>query len=217
MTDKLQLFLDQSFDGIKLAPALFYAREPGIRFEIADPQRSYDEPYFLAQAFERSVVLFNEAFREEEEILLVTDIITRRHNPFIHKKPINVYRKYIKKAQALYRLKLQTLDETEEDEEEIATFRFSFACYKKDFNYPQLLQAICYQDFRHPSTILKSNKESGCRIYFVNLSRKLIYHLYDDRGCDIIAADKEDIRFLYEQYNHWILDYDRKKIDAVFG
>ena len=214
MPDKLQSFMDQYFNGIELVPALFYAWEPGIRFEIADPKRSYEEPNFLAQAFERSKALFDAAFNEEDEILLVTDLITWRNNSFIRKKPLNVYQKYIKQPQALYKLQLEDIQLSEFDDN-ITTRRFSYACRKKDIRYPQLLQAICYQDFDHPSTIT-SYQGSSAQIYLINITQQLIYHLYDDRGCDIIAADKENIRFLYEQYNDWILDYDRDKIDAVF-
>ncbi|MEI4525718.1 DUF3885 domain-containing protein [Priestia megaterium] len=53
-------------------------------------------------------------------------------------------------------------------------------------------------------------------IYFINLSKKKIFHLYDDRGCDVLASSKESIRFLYEEYNNWILDYDREEIDLLF-
>ncbi|MED3931645.1 DUF3885 domain-containing protein [Priestia megaterium] len=38
----------------------------------------------------------------------------------------------------------------------------------------------------------------------------------DDRGCDVLASSKESIRFLYEEYNNWILDYDREEIDLLF-
>lgn len=214
MPTKLQSFMNQHFNGIELAPALFYAWEPGLRFEIADPKRSYEEPNFLAQAFERSTVLFDTAFNDEDEILFVTDLITWRNNSFIRKKPVNVYKKYIKQPQALYKLQLEEIELPEFDEN-ITTRRFSYACRKKDVRYPQLLQAICYRDFNHPSKIT-NYQGSDARIYLINITQQLIYHLYDDRGCDIIAADKEDIRFLYEQYNDWILDYDREKIDAVF-
>ncbi|MCM3639930.1 DUF3885 domain-containing protein [Priestia aryabhattai] len=44
----------------------------------------------------------------------------------------------------------------------------------------------------------------------------MIFHLYDDRGCDILASNKESIRFLYEEYNNWILDYNREEIDLLF-
>ncbi|WCR25026.1 DUF3885 domain-containing protein [Paenibacillus thiaminolyticus] len=45
----------------------------------------------------------------------------------------------------------------------------------------------------------------------------MIYHLYDDRGCDVICADVDPLRPLYEEFNDWILDYDREKIEALFG
>ncbi|WP_328053691.1 DUF3885 domain-containing protein [Neobacillus cucumis] len=32
----------------------------------------------------------------------------------------------------------------------------------------------------------------------------------------MLAADKEGIRNLYEEYNDLILDYDRKRIDLLF-
>nr|WP_246187573.1 DUF3885 domain-containing protein [Ornithinibacillus caprae] len=44
----------------------------------------------------------------------------------------------------------------------------------------------------------------------------MIYHLYDDRGCDVIASNKEDLYSLYKECNKWILDYDRVEIDKVF-
>lgn len=215
MADRLHSLLTQSFNGIELEPALFYAWEPGIRFEISDPNQSYDEPGHLERAFKRSTSLFDAVFSEEDEILFVTDLITWRDKPFIQKKPLNIYKKYIKKPQALYKLQLKNIELPEFDEGGITARRFSYACRKNDIRYPQLLKAVCYQDFNHPSSIT-NNQGSHARVYFINLSQKLIYHLYDDRGCDIIAADKEAIRFLYEQYNEWILDYDREKIDAVF-
>lgn len=213
--DRLQTFLAHSFNKIELAPALFYAWQPGIRFEISDPYQSYGEPGHLVQAFERSTALFDAVFDEEDEVLFVTDINVPWNNPFLHKKPLNVYGKYIKQPQALYRLRLENVQLSEFDEGDITTYRFSYACRKNDIRYPQLLRAICYEDFGHPSRILK-NKQSSCDIYFINLSKKLIYHLYDDRGCDIIAADKEGIRYLYDRFNDWILDYDREKIEKVF-
>lgn len=215
MTHKLQTFLEQNFKNIELVPALFYAWEPGIRFEISDPHQSHDEPGHLNRAFKRSTALFDAVFDEEDEILCVTEMITWRNNSFIRKKPLNVYRKYIRQPQALYKLQLENIQLSEFDEGNITTRRFSYACRKSDIRYPQLLQAICYQDFDHPSTIT-NYQGAYAQIYFINLSKKLIYHLYDDRGCDIIATDKEDIQFLYEQYNDWILDYDREKIDSVF-
>lgn len=215
-TDRLQNILTENFNGLVLAPALFYAWEPGIRFEISDPHQACDEPGHLKRAFERSTALFDAIFGKEDDILFVTDLHTKQRNSFSHKKPLNIYKKYMKQTQALHGLQMRTVDLPEYDDDDIQTYRFSYACRKNDIRYPQLLQAICYEDFPHPSTILKNDRSSGYQIYFINLTKKLIYHLYDDRGCDIIAADKEEIRFLYDRYNDWILDYDRDKNDAIF-
>lgn len=51
------------------------------------------------------------------------------------------------------------------------------------------------------------------RVYFINLNRKTIFHVYDDRGCDLLATSLETIRDVYVKYNEWILDYDRKETD----
>jgi hypothetical protein len=40
--------------------------------------------------------------------------------------------------------------------------------------------------------------------------------MYDDRGLDIIAADKETLRPIYLTFNNWILEHDRKEIDKQF-
>ncbi len=44
----------------------------------------------------------------------------------------------------------------------------------------------------------------------------MIYNIYDDRGLDIIAKEKTILTELYTEFNHWILDYDRDKINKIF-
>ena len=40
--------------------------------------------------------------------------------------------------------------------------------------------------------------------------------MYDDRGLDIISADKEILGPIYKKQKDWILDYDREQIDKQF-
>ncbi|OTW85888.1 DUF3885 domain-containing protein [Bacillus toyonensis] len=40
--------------------------------------------------------------------------------------------------------------------------------------------------------------------------------IYDDRGCEVIAKNKEIIRGLYEKYKEWIPVYERESIDSLF-
>lgn len=213
MNNSPESYLATHFNGLSLEPALFYEWQNSMRFEISDPQIEYGDPAMMQQAFYRSVTLFNRVFASLDDILVVTDVATKANNGFLHHKPLNVYRKYIKKRKILNQLQLQEYDNKEE---EVKIYRFWLTCKMGDIRYPQLLRALCYEDFGHSSRILKSNPESGSNVYFINQTKNLIFHLYDDRGCDILAANKEDIRFLYHEYNEWILNYDRTEIDSVF-
>jgi hypothetical protein len=214
MTTELNTFLNEKFKGLRLEPPLFYSWENSIRFEISAPWVSYYEKEHLKQAFDRAITLFKQVFADSDEMLLVTDVTSTREDLFLQRRPLNVYRKYITEKERRYKLRYQRFDG--ECDEGMTTHRFVLACGKNEIRYVPLLKAICYEDFMHPTTILKNNPQSGYEIYFINLTRKLIYHLYDDRGCDIIAANKETLRFLYEEYNEWILDYDRDRINQVF-
>jgi hypothetical protein len=53
-------------------------------------------------------------------------------------------------------------------------------------------------------------------IYLFDTNRHIIFHLYDDRGLDVAAIDRETLLLLYQKYNSWILDYDRPKIEKLF-
>lgn len=201
---------------MRLSPALFYAGKNGIRFEISNPALPLGDPDELKQAFHRSIALFDEVFCAEDEIIMVTYVTSPPNSVFLQQKPLNVYRKYIKQKRLLYALKHEMIPEGV-DEDPMSIHRFSLSCQKKDIYYQALLRAICYEDYAHPSTILKSEPQSGYEIYFLNVTKGLIYHLYDDRGCDILAVNKEGIQYLYEGYNGWILEDNRKEIDALFA
>lgn len=54
-------------------------------------------------------------------------------------------------------------------------------------------------------------------IYFVDFDAKLIVHIYDDRGMDVVAMSKNTIQPLYKMFDKWLLDYDRSAMDKKFG
>ncbi|MEH6944336.1 DUF3885 domain-containing protein [Bacillus sp. JJ722] len=220
MITNLHTFINQYFEGLILRPSLFYSWNYSIRFEIANPEMEHVDKRNLYQIKERSTGIFNQVIHDTDEILLVTDVHCEKNDNFLHKKPTKVYKKYIKSKEVLRKLQYHLLPNvfTEEDFEEdnMVTHRFVLACKKKDIRYSQLLSAISYEDYSHPTRILKNYYRPGYDIYFLNVTKKMIYHLYDDRGCDVIASNKENLFSLYKELNNWILDYDRKQIDQLF-
>ena len=53
-------------------------------------------------------------------------------------------------------------------------------------------------------------------LYLADLDRGLLLHVYDDRGMDIVGATKQALASHYLQFNEWLLEYDRPRMDAAF-
>lgn len=53
-------------------------------------------------------------------------------------------------------------------------------------------------------------------IYLVDTARETILQAYDHRGMDIVAMNPAHLAPLYINFEHWLLDYDRQRMDAVF-
>jgi hypothetical protein len=69
---------------------------------------------------------------------------------------------------------------------------------------------------QEPIYLSTSSEKLVSSTYLIDSHSTILFHLYDDRGLDVVAANKESLRSLYERFNVWILDYDRKKIDLLF-
>lgn len=87
------------------------------------------------------------------------------------------------------------------------------ACYwylrKLTFDWKKLFHDIVYTDFEEPH-FLASN------VFFINTKAEILYHLYDDRGLDVVAIDKMTLQPIYQNYHTWLLDYDREAMKKVF-
>ena len=44
-----------------------------------------------------------------------------------------------------------------------------------------------------------------------------LYHLYDDRGLDVLGGSRKLLLPLYHQFHDWILEYNLEKIDQMFA
>ena len=54
-------------------------------------------------------------------------------------------------------------------------------------------------------------------IYLFNLDKEVMVFPYDDRGMDIVGPNKQFLKDQYDKFGHYLLDYDREAMDAVFG
>ena len=53
-------------------------------------------------------------------------------------------------------------------------------------------------------------------LYIVNVTRRTLFYMYDDRGCDVYSLEKDALLPIYYKFRRWILDYNRIEIDRSF-
>ncbi|WP_254052805.1 DUF3885 domain-containing protein [Bacillus sp. V59.32b] len=207
-------YMNENFPNLNLRPPLFYNWEISIRFELGiewSREYNYENIPYVQGVYKRAVTLFESLHSQDEEIFVVVDV-----NDFggrkAYKHKARLFAPYVYEKSVLYKLKHTKMPYIfpEEDEDGIyKTHRFTLKCKVSDLKYIALLKAICNKDLGIQPSVFH-------RIYFLNIKRKTIFHVYDDRGCDLLATSPEVIRNIYNKYNDWILDYDRDEIDKVF-
>jgi hypothetical protein len=209
-------YMSTVFPGLSLKPPLFYRWPIGIRFELGkeEPELTYDEV-----TMRRACALYEAVFRPGDLGLIVsalTRYVTlskggirsrqgryRRHRPTV----FQLSRRY---SLGLRGPAGRECHASEEDDlREITTLRWTEIAARR-IDYQFILKAIANASYypRRPAT--------SDRIYFVNPTRNVILHMYDDRGMDLIAARRSDLQPIYVEHKDWVLDYDRRRISETF-
>ncbi len=202
-------YINKVLPTLKIKPPLFYNWNPGIRFELGNP-KEHNEVNYMKRAYFRSLSLFKRLHSAYDEIFIVANV--HYDNQVLRRRKIKIFKHYVKSKEVLFRLQHQTIPYVFEDmyaRKNYGTHRYILKCNVSDVKYIQLIKAICNHDMDIKPKIHHD-------VFFINIPKGTIFHVYDDRGCDVIASNKESIRYLYEEYNDWILECDKAAIDKLF-
>lgn len=104
------------------------------------------------------------------------------------------------------------------DEDHIADFGIDLCRYwcRTDLHYDEALvdvilwASIVAELDVHP-------KARWLRFHIADLERKIVLHVYDDRGMDLCGPSKVALAPIYKTFNTWLLDYDRATMDKTFS
>ena len=204
----LNKYMKDNFFDLPIEKPLFYCgQQPqysfgAIRFEIGSPDIEPTSKY-CTYAYLRAKMIFEDIFSNTDNTYVVVNSIKQKNN----KTYINDCQKYINKYTKNKINNFETLPYLYgydiNVEEDYVGFRYYLNCKVKDFNYNKLLKDICFTDEYE-------------EVFFINTNKHVIYHLYDDRGADIVSNKVSTLEYIYKKYNKWILNYDRKLIDNIF-
>jgi len=226
-------FLNDNFKGLRLRKPLFYSWDFGLRFDLQTGETSNssrqildgegnviphvgdtDTEEYFQEVTKRASTIFKTAFDNSDKVFLVfMDYKYKRRkirfSNFTFKQIDN-----LQKTEISYSKEFRLYEPDDKfDIRNIAIIKL----IADRSDYENSLTAIGHTDFPPRQPRLDQNGcLTGKEIYFVNIDKKLIFHMYDDRGLDIITSDKEMLRSIYKQHNDWLLNYDRERIDKQF-
>ncbi|KMN92415.1 MULTISPECIES: DUF3885 domain-containing protein [Priestia] len=204
---ELNKYITKEFNVVNISKPVFYNFPIAIRFELGNPEET-SEYVYMQQVYNRAFTLFEEIFSENENFY----ILIHTNKGVNDKKTPKVFEKFLKNKKLKYNLSYNSLPYIyDEDDKDWETSQFLLKCTKKDLYYKQLLKAIANVD-----TDLSPKINFSHECYFINIEKGIIFHIYSDKGLDIVGKSTESIQKLYLNYNNWILDYDRNQIDRLF-
>jgi hypothetical protein len=214
---QLPEYISTTFPELQLTPPLFYNWPIGIRFELGTNQEgmTYDEVVLY-----RASILYEAAFGPSDLGFIVSGQMQhtsiRRGGLRIRRgRPRslcgNVFQFSKRHALGLSGPAGRQCLITDEDEDtrETTTLRWAEIAPRR-IGYKLILQAKANDDYH------LRRLRTDDRVYFVNRTRNIILHMYDDRGLDLIASHRSDLQAIYDAHKSWVLDYDRERIEKVF-
>jgi Domain of unknown function (DUF3885) len=205
-------FISSNFNDLKFGTRSLYSRELLLRFDLQEGNTNTDA-YF--HEVNRCVnELFESCFSASDEVFIEYSDITSnrrkiRFSNFLFKQVEDLTCSDVH----FYKEKRQLEPFAPFDKTNIAIIKTTSA----KTNHTKILQAISHIDFpRRQPQLSRTRRFSHKEVHFININRKLIFHMYDDRGVDIIAADKKYLQTIYRNHHEWISEYVKEKTELLF-
>ena len=139
----------------------------------------------------RAMTIFNALFDKDDEILMINGVSNDIHDKKAYPPRMT---RFLRNKKLIYGLTCKTVPyEFDEEEVQLETQRYSLKVKKEDIRLQYLFKAIENVDFAVKPRVNGS-------IYLLNVTKEIVFHMYDDRGCIVYSFDKETLLPLYTNF-----------------
>ena len=214
-------YLNKNFPTVELVPTVYYQWDLGIHFSLGEGIYQLRENGELnlerfRTGYKQTLTIFNELFDQNDDLFLVTNIYRQKTQQLT--KKMKVYQPNLRNKNNLKQLQVKTYPYPfEEDErEEYEMQQFSLHCKVNDIRVNGLLKAAINEDFPLKPRFGRDFVHYP-DVFFVNITKDIIFFVYDDRGCEVIARTADRLRPIYVKYYDWIEEVDRERIEKGLG
>lgn len=197
----LQQYLKKELNDINLFEDSFVGKDFIIHlqlekklYQLKDDSDEINTEYFN-NVYNKATEIFEEIFKEDDEIYLVSHI--RSELNLLKNRKTNIFKRYLKNQKDKYKLKYKQV--ILNSEEQIVQYSVLLS-NKNKLNYKSLIKAICNQDFRELQPRLNDKYTYYPEIFFVNKTKNIILNIFDDRGCFVLFKNLSDLNSFKEKY-----------------
>ena len=206
MKERIFKFIESKFPNLR--------SDVHLRFELGEPYKNRTTER-INQVVSRVTTLLEAVLQPEDFIYVyIKDWELNEDIMFGDTTPGYVYDLLSK-----HTIEEETLFDLEEDYDDITGKTIEIKNeYKVNIVYSQL-KSIAYKEILEGIGNYEQGREPsiGQSVYFISTEKDILFHMYDDRGCDVFSLNKDTLLPLYHKYRKWILDYNRIEIDRTFG
>jgi len=212
LKNEFREFLRTYFNNIQLRSPLFFKAKWSLRFDLQSGEVGTEE--YFNEVVRRAKHLFQESFDVNDSVIFyIVDFKWKR-------RKLRFSNCCFKNITDLTKdeIKYHTIKRMYDSGDGSETSNTALLkILRNRINHEDVFRAIANKDFSRQPGLDQYGALGNKEIYFINLDRQIIFHMYDDRGLDIIASDREAIKPLYIKHKDWILESNRSEIDKSFN
>lgn len=202
--DQFHRFLCDTFPMADLTKNPISFGDVHLRFELGAPHPNGSDER-ISQSVLRAKNLFDQFFSQSELVTLVINDWQDFSQEFWPSEP----RDYLSSLILDFGNKV-IFDETIRDEDEIPFRQRLLETRVSELDSTKIIEGIANLEQGRSPCINE-------RIYFVNTSRRIVFYMYDDRGCLLFADALSKLVSLYREKSEWLVDHYREQFDAMFA
>lgn len=211
LKQKTAEFLQTHFDGLRLRAPLYLNSRQGLRYNLQHGVPG-TEMYF-EEVVNRATQLFEATFmRDDRTLFYLMDYRLKRRKIRFSNYCFKQIDGLLKENVAYSLVKGLYDDGYGLDIKNIAQVEVS----RHRIDHRKIFAAIANKDFSRLPGLDHYGFLGSKEVFLINLDNNIIFHMYDDRGLDIISAEIDSLRSVYKENNHWILNCNKDEIDAKF-
>lgn len=202
---KITKLMDEYYKGLLLTPAIYHSLDLGIHVELGEDIYQFNEDGKLNMKRFHSVYnhvaeIFPLLFKKDDDVILIANSYPSDSNKTVYP---NFFQRYVKVQPKRYSLRMHEFI-WQFDEEDICIQQMELLCNVSELKLEYLLKSLIHKDF---GSLKPQLRRKYCiyppDIFFINVRTKCIFHIYDDRGCEIMNTDVKLHKQLVESLKEW--------------